>query len=1344
MKNLLVLSFFPAFIPPLSGGEARLYNFYFELSKFFNITLLSSGQLNVEPETLWHTNNFVEKRVPKDAIFAEHWKRLTKRSGKGDCSGPGIAACGRTLTELHKAYIEAYPTSDVIIHESPFTIDYDLFNGLDNKPRVYNSYNCEFELYKKLHASSASNEITKIVHDCEVKLLKSVDLLTYCSDKDLLEFKRMCPTELPNTAFIPNGMTCVAVSKIKSIDRIKRAVFIGSGHLPNVEAAEYIVKVLAPACPEITFDLIGNCLPTGKYPKNVICHGVVSTKLKSELITAAQIAINPMLSGGGSSLKVLDFVAHGIPIISTSIGMRGFEFKEGTDFLLAEVKDFPLVLKSLHNNTMPLSEMSVAARSVAVKNYSWLAVTNKFRELINNLQLQQIREIVTRPYVLALNDYDPFETVGGGATRLQGIYSAIAEWSHIVVICFSKDSTIEVVKISAGISCIRIPKTIEHIEEESFFNSQSHISANDIVAFRQVGNNPILNSVYDTLRKEARIVICDHPYMVSLPNRFGDRFVYSSQNFEYGLKESLFEFHPNKQELLDDVRRAEHLCVATSATIVAVSSEDANSFTLGKNAVAPIIVIPNGAAIPELPTKEDLSAVKSKIGVRSAVFLGSAHMPNIDSVNFIVGSLAIECKDVEFHIIGSVCQTLPKKLPANVFVWGELSGKMKSAVLLRCGIAINPMFSGSGSNIKLADFLANGLHVISTKYGVRGYPAHINPHVTISERESFAKTLRNMLNVPNLNHETFRSDRRSLFAEHLSMQSLGNQFVDLLKDLEKQKKRMLFVTYRYISPTRGGAEAMLTKLISEVGNSGKFSVDVISTEVCSISENGRFSSRYHVDKDVGAPIEMKNVRFARFPVDEHDDQKINEKLALAWRAQAEFEKKLYESNKEHFSCSGLAWGWGSLEEISGTKNRWGFSNCGLHLSERTVIRIKGYVPRAAILRIFDSTGAELLHMQLENNVDISFEANAGAVELYVAMKSDPSIKDQRPFGIYVQHLYFNNKELNLEFPAMFKSTSKDVLEISLQMEQASHGSRGRQSVNLTDIRGPHSSDLEFFLEEFVKDYDIVVTHNNIFRPAVAAISMAKSASVPTVLIPHAHLDDDFYHFPDAYQSALDADCVLAAPKAACQFYEHIGVKKVAYLPAGIDISEKFTDQDEDAFKLVYKRKLPFFLVLGRKAAAKGYLDIIKEIEILALTRNIHLVMIGPDDDGYIVNSKNVSYLGPQPRNIVRGALRSCIGLINMSSSESFGIVLLEAWLAGRPVIANDSCSAFHDLAVNEENALLVTKATLANAIDRLAFDNALCDRLAKAGKAMLNKYDWENICKDFMTHCMELTHDKLR
>jgi glycosyltransferase involved in cell wall biosynthesis len=279
--------------------------------------------------------------------------------------------------------------------------------------------------------------------------------------------------------------------------------------------------------------------------------------------------------------------------------------------------------------------------------------------------------------------------------------------------------------------------------------------------------------------------------------------------------------------------------------------------------------------------------------------------------------------------------------------------------------------------------------------------------------------------------------------------------------------------------------------------------------------------------------------------------------------------------------------------------------------------------------------------------------------------------------------------------------------------------------------------LEAYIEDNVHNYDLVVTHNNIFRPAVFAMDAAKRKGVPAILWPHSHFDDDYYHFPDVLQSAQSARLVLAAPKAACDFLSEQGCD-ARYLPNGIDTAEPFTTLDIEHFRKVHSSAKPFVLVLGRKAGAKNYKDVIAAVEQFNGDHGeLDVVLIGPDDDGVKIDSPVATYLGRQPREVVRGALISCLTLVNMSSSESFGIVLLEAWLAGTAVIANKQCAAFHDIAVDESNALLVEKRDLKNALLRLHESAELRTRLAQNGRKTAAQYDSAIVRARFIEFCHE-------
>ena len=1335
-------------MPPSNGGQSRLFNFYKALSRWHDITLLTSTHLSVEEEIIQHGINFVERRIPKDEHFVRQYAVLEQYSAGGDLSGPAITACGSFPTRLHQAYLEEYEKAEIIFHDFPFTVDYDLFAATDSKPRIYNAHNCESLLYEQLHPCAKSEPIHELVRGAERRTLDNADLVLFCSEPDLAAFREIAPEARFDALYAPNGMTPITVAKSPpSEDKSFRAVFMGSGHQPNVEAANFIVRTLATELPEIGFDIIGSCLPVGRYPSNVCRHGVIDDATKTQLLGSADLALNPVVTGSGSNVKVLEYFAFGLPVLSSSFGMRGIQAEAGLDYLEASLEEFSSELQKAVSAPGLLTAIGASGKALAKERYTWESIARPVAERVEalvNSRAQQDR----KRFVLALNDYDSFASIGGGGTRTRGIYEAVCDWNPVVFLSFSGDGRLMARRHGAAITVLCVPKIPRHMEDLARVNAQFHVSADDIIASRHCTDNPWLEAIYRVLRHSARCIVVEHCYLAGMPLAWGDRFVYSSQNNETELKRRLLEGHPLISDLVAEVARIEKLAVECSAATIAVSEEDAASLVKGKRASGPVIVVRNGASLP--PVSADIERVKQevndRIGERAVLFLGSAHMPNVEAAKYIVDRLASRLSDVRFHLMGSVCSAI-SKLPSNVCLWGVVDEVTKCAVMQSCILALNPMTSGSGSNVKLADYLGNGLYVITTEFGQRGYPTAIQPHIAVTPIDSFAETIRRSLDEPALYCSEAKESRRVLFESTLTMRGIAQRFIQTLQDLETNKKRILYVAYRYCSPALGGAEVNIEKFVSALGNSGAFHVDVVAPEVDGIHNLMRFSETYSVDGELGVPVDIPNVRFARFPADVPEPMFVNARLRQAWSAQPIYERVIDDFLRKHYHETGLTWGWGYPEGEGTDAARWAFTECGLFLHQASRIHLKGYIPNAVVTTAYNSDGIVIGTWSLEGRFSLSIPADAG--ELRFATSAPRQSIDPRPLGLRVSRLEVNGQALDLSASTLLQQylPTLPALQSFRLLDKAAQESRAPLNVRITDGRGPWSVSLERYIADHVADYDLVVTHNNVFRPAVVAIEAARKHGVPSILIPHAHLDDDFYHFPDCLESARNASLVLAVPRAACDFLAEKGCN-VQYLSAGCDASEEFTTQDQEAFHRVYRSTRPFVLFLGRKAGAKGYRQIIDAVEQLNREDvDLQCVLIGPDDDGVPVDWPNAVYLGRQPRNVVRGALLSCRVLCNMSNSESFGIVLLEAWMAGKPVIANKNCAAFQDIAEDGENALLVEPGQICTALRQLLAQPDMGKKLAENGKRQAELYDWKSVTSSFVTICedmarFEVTNEK--
>jgi glycosyltransferase involved in cell wall biosynthesis len=282
-------------------------------------------------------------------------------------------------------------------------------------------------------------------------------------------------------------------------------------------------------------------------------------------------------------------------------------------------------------------------------------------------------------------------------------------------------------------------------------------------------------------------------------------------------------------------------------------------------------------------------------------------------------------------------------------------------------------------------------------------------------------------------------------------------------------------------------------------------------------------------------------------------------------------------------------------------------------------------------------------------------------------------------------------------------------------------------------RGPHSRRVEEWLGSHVGSYDLVLAHGIPFSHAVAAGEAARAAGVPYVVLPHYHMDDRYYHWQSYFELVRGAELTLAAPDRSLPlFFDRIGARAVAVAGGGFDRASSPTSPPTGgpsapctirhavrarARPQGGEQGLPSGHCGGRSSGARGI--------------DCEVVLIGPDSDSLPIESAAARYFANQPRSVVLGALAECACLATMSESESFGIVLVEAWACGKPVIANRACPAFAELIDDGRDGFLCgSEDEIANTVGRLLAEPETAARLGAAGKAKaFARYTWERMAE---------------
>jgi glycosyltransferase involved in cell wall biosynthesis len=283
------------------------------------------------------------------------------------------------------------------------------------------------------------------------------------------------------------------------------------------------------------------------------------------------------------------------------------------------------------------------------------------------------------------------------------------------------------------------------------------------------------------------------------------------------------------------------------------------------------------------------------------------------------------------------------------------------------------------------------------------------------------------------------------------------------------------------------------------------------------------------------------------------------------------------------------------------------------------------------------------------------------------------------------------------------------------------------------LRAPLAPRLVVDLATSIKGYDVVLAQMTPYSTLNYAIAFGARHDVPVVLLPHFHTDDDFYHLRHYYQAFRRAAVVLAFSPFQQAFFEGLGARAEVIGGGGVDPAE-FRGHDEsgrgfrERFGLEH---VPLVLFVGRKARSKRYDLVINAVDLLHEHLGCKLVMVGPDEDGQPIASPNVLYLGRQERAVVLEAYFAADVFAMMSESESFGMVFLEAWMAGKPVIGNRACGAVADLIADGADGFLCDdELDCAERVAELILDRRLAQRLGASGQdKVMRDYTWDALAR---------------
>jgi polysaccharide biosynthesis protein PslH len=190
----------------------------------------------------------------------------------------------------------------------------------------------------------------------------------------------------------PTGVDLEYFSAPASAPRTTDLVFVGSmDWAPNIEGAEWFVREVLPLIRKRRPDCSVSF--AGRKPARAVLNlaaaesGLVVTGTVPDIrphLWGAAVSIVPLLTGGGTRLKIFEAMAARIPVVSTTIGAEGLPVEHGTHLSLADdPQSFAARCLELMELPEVRSRLTCNAWELVSSHFSWDAAAAEFERLLS-------------------------------------------------------------------------------------------------------------------------------------------------------------------------------------------------------------------------------------------------------------------------------------------------------------------------------------------------------------------------------------------------------------------------------------------------------------------------------------------------------------------------------------------------------------------------------------------------------------------------------------------------------------------------------------------------------------------------------------------------------------------------------------------------------------------------------------------------------------------------------------------------------------------------------------------------------------------------------------------------
>lgn len=399
--KILVLSHRVPF-PPNKGEKIRTFHqIQFLASRGHEIVVLSPYEGDAEPDFARALERELAVKVMMFPLKAK-WLRLL-----------GGLATNRPLTvsyfyssELQKTFDDLVNSGECdavlcsssamssyvfrnkrLVNESGSSGTRLIMDFMDLDSDKWNQYRASYRLPMSLVYSREA----RLVRRLETRSYEAFDACFFVSENESRLFAEQLP-ESSKVRVMGNGID----TDVFFPDRTKQVsghpVFLFTGvmnYRPNEDAVEWFVDAVWPGIlsewPEAEF-IIAGMDPSPKIQQLGKKTGITVTGFVKDIVPyyqKATVFVAPFRLARGLQNKILQSLACGLPVVTTTLGLEGIKAKEGTDLLVADGgKEFTTKIKRLMTEPSLYRQLSENGPRLIQREHSWSSILEDLADAV--------------------------------------------------------------------------------------------------------------------------------------------------------------------------------------------------------------------------------------------------------------------------------------------------------------------------------------------------------------------------------------------------------------------------------------------------------------------------------------------------------------------------------------------------------------------------------------------------------------------------------------------------------------------------------------------------------------------------------------------------------------------------------------------------------------------------------------------------------------------------------------------------------------------------------------------------------------------------------------------------